>query len=479
MSECACSLPPSNNHKLIFIINYLAASTYGQEFYIGFFRNLGGRFTTLEIVVGTPATSAEFKVETNDEVLYEGTVTSSTPIVIGVDGAFQVTNNKFTSRQKGLHIYSKGSEPIYILAKNSVTFVNLGAYLAYPCQTFEANSAYEYFVISADDPNDATLSQFLLVGCESDTEITVIPTQTVSIPEDPQNDDNAMASIELGTTSHQFILHKMQTLLISSVDDLTGTKIISNKPLTVISGHECANIPPSRSGCEPLAVQIPPVFTWGTEFLLAPFSGRSGAQTFKAITSQDNTFFTSTCGTTSEETREDTVFQLDTDEYCYLKASKPVLLAQLSFGGSLDRLGDPAIAMISPIDQYIRETEFFSLPIREFSSNYISITVRAEHYIPDSILLDGNRITCMWQEIYSDAITFDIVGYGCNTAISSESAVHTQHTVTHSDSGGLISVLAYGFSTFPAQGYAYLTGQELKVSVIETGNQTHNNVTML
>lgn len=439
--------------------------------------NIGGSdFTNLEVVVGTRATSAQFKIETNDGVIHEGTSTSSSPTAVSVASTFQVANSEFANRYKGLHIYSTGSESIYVLVKNFVTFVNLGAYLAYPCIRFETDAAYEYVVVSADDPDDLLNSEFLLVGCENDTEITIVPTQTVSIPQDPQDQDSAMTTVDLGTTSHQIILHTMQTLLISSVDDLTGTKIISNKPLTVISGHECANIPSSRSSCEPLAVHVPPTFTWGTEFLLAPFAGRRGNQTFKAVTSENNTFIATVCGTTSNEVRVNTVFQLDTNKYCYLESSKPVLLTQLSFGGSIDNMGDPSIALISPIDQYIRETEFFSLPTFEFSNNYISITVRIEHYNPDRILLDGAKVNCEWQEIYNNTFTFDIVGYGCNTTVSSNFFSHTRHIVTHSDANGLISVLAYGFGAFPVQGYAYLTGQELQSTAIVDPGTYYNNL---
>ena len=427
--------------------------------------NIGGSdFTSLQVVVGTRATSAQFRIETSGGVIHEGTTTSSSPTAVSIDNTLQVANSQYTNRNKGLYIYSTGSESIYVLVKNFITFVNLGAYLAYPCIRFETDAAYEYVVVSADDPEDVLRSQFLLVGCENDTEITVVPTQTINIPQDPQNSVSVMTTVDVGTTSHQIILHTMQTLLISSVDDLTGTRIISNKPLTVISGHECANIPSSRSSCEPLAVHVPPTFTWGTEFLLAPFAGRHGVQTFKAVTSENNTFVTTVCGTTSNETRTNSIFQLNTDKYCYLESSNPVMLTQLSFGGSIDSMGDPSIALISPIDQYIHETEFFSLPTFEFSNNYISITVQIEHYNPDRILLDGAKVNCEWQEIYNNTLTFDIVGYGCNTTVSSDFVSHTRHTVTHSDANGLISVLAYGFGAFPVQGYAYLTGQELQLT---------------
>ena len=456
-------------HSIKYHANHFAATTYGKKFYVGFLSNIGGSIlTNLEIVVGTPDTSAEFIVESSNGVIHQGTVTSNVPVAIDPGHDFQVLSNDYTGRLKGLHIYSTGNESIYILAMNSVTLVNFGTYLAYPCLTFENESEYEYFAISVDSA--VGFSQFLLVGCENDTKITLVPTQNISIPQDPQNQQSNPINIEAGATSHQFTLHTLQTLLISSDNDLTGSKITSNKPLTVISGHQCATVPSTSAGCEPLAVQVPPSFTWGTEFLLSPFAGRRGVHTFRAVTSQGNTSFKSVCGLLREfERRESTIFELNTNEHCYLKTSKPVLLTQLSFSGVIDGMGDPAIALISPIDQYIHETEFFSLPTEEFSDQYISVTVAAEHYNPTAILLDGRMINCQWQEIYNSTSPVDIIGYGCNTTVSRVSANHTRHTVTHSNPGGLISVLAYGFSTFPALGYAYLTGQELKVSDVETG----------
>lgn len=158
----------------------------------------GGSFANLQAVVGTPDTSAEFKVESNNGVIFEGTVFSGMPVTIQLDREFQVTSSDFVERQKGIRIYSTGSESITVLAKNSVTFINFGAYLAYPCRTFETNSAYEYVVISVNSA--VALSRFLLVGCESDTVITVIPTQMVSIPQDLQDSLSASTNIETGAT---------------------------------------------------------------------------------------------------------------------------------------------------------------------------------------------------------------------------------------------------------------------------------------
>ena len=319
-------------------------------------------------------------------------------------------------------------------------------------------------MISTGEPEGYYFSQFLLVGCENDTTITITPSKEVELPENLQEPHSAYLGINPGSTSHQLKLHQMQTLLLISSEDLTGTKITSNKPLTVISGHECANVPLSASGCEPLAVQVPPVATWGTRFLLAPFAGRSSNQTFKAISSKNSTSFISICGMNyTQITHNAAVFSLNTNEYCYLESTESMLLIQLSPGVTTDYKGDPAIALISPIDQYVHEIEFISLPTSDFLSSFISVTVPAEHYSPNQILLDGAAINCEWQEVYD--IDRNVIGFGCSKALFSEASMPTQHTVSHLAHGGLLSVLAYGFnSASPARGYAYLTGQKLKIS---------------
>ena len=44
--------------------------------------------------------------------------------------------------------------------------------------------------------------------------------------------------------SFNFVLHSLQTFFVFKPHvDLTGTKIISDSPLTVISGHEAARVP--------------------------------------------------------------------------------------------------------------------------------------------------------------------------------------------------------------------------------------------
>ena len=439
------------------------ASSTGKDFYIGFMRGVGGGgHVILRLLIGTTASNATYRVTgANDQLLASGVVVQGSHASIDIPSdMFEVVGSGFSDRAKGIHVHSN-DEPIFVIAENIFRFVNYGTFLAYPCLTIESESSYEYYVISTNDPSDFFLSQVLLVGCENDTTISVEPTQTVTIPLDTQS-VSADESIAPGSTSHEFTLHQMQTLLLSSFDDLTGTKIVSNKPLTVISGHECAGVLGVDSGCEPFAVQVPPAIAWGNRFLLAPFAGRDGPQLFRVI-SAEPTDLTYTCGSSTEFANNITEFLFNSSEYCYLHSEKPILVVELSFGVHIDNMGDPAIAPISPIDQYVSKTTFFTLPTNDFPNNFISVTVLAEHFNASAILLDGVPIACTWEDIFLPSGIR--VGYGCSHSVQSGVTTPQQHTLSHMD-GGLVSALVYGFSSLPGpdQGYAYLAGQNITVN---------------
>ena len=444
-----------------------SASTYGMEFVLGFLPNLNGHsLTELKLIIGSPAENVSFVVETVDSMIYQGSVSSNAPVSIAISSELDVLGVIPSERQKGIRITSVNDDPIFILGANFIESFNYGTFLAYPCPgELDANEVYEYRILSV---NPDTFSIFMLVGCSNDTQVTITTTQNVTVPNNFQNPDSDYIFLQKGV-EYDVSLHQMNTLLIFAYQrDLSGSKIVSNKPLTVIGGNDCAYVPQNSFDCEPISVQIPPVTTWGTHFLVAGYAGRMSDQLhFSVVPTEENTTLESTCGD-STIVHAQVPFQLalDSDEpYCYFNFTKPVFLAQLAYGRSTDNLGDPAISVISPIDQYINRIEFLLLPTNDFPSSFISITIPAEHYDPNSILLDGTIVNCEWVEIYINRSN-NIVGYGCNVTMPAQSSTTpTQHTLSHSDPNGRISATVYGFRASPAQGYAYLSGQKLEVTV--------------
>ncbi len=57
--------------------------------------------------------------------------------------------------------------------------------------------------------------------------------------------------------------------------DLSGSRIVSDKPVGVVSGNECANVPKTINGCDFICEMEIPVTLWGKEYLLTPIAGRN------------------------------------------------------------------------------------------------------------------------------------------------------------------------------------------------------------
>ena len=156
-------------------------------------KNYEGTVDYLRLVVSAEGSSSvQFSVETSSGVLYTGTTTASSPVTVNLPTSLVTNDATYTYRNKGVHVYTTGQGAISVLAINFKS-TSVGEYLAYPSQNI-SDAPYEYYIVSTDSLVSAADSEFLLVGCEDDTTISITPTQTVSIPTDVQSSSSSLQS---------------------------------------------------------------------------------------------------------------------------------------------------------------------------------------------------------------------------------------------------------------------------------------------
>ena len=303
-------------------------------------RNLQGDTDALILYITTPSVSpVEYIVETTSGVQASGNVTNNSTATVNLPVSLVTNNALYSSRFKGIHVYTINGGDISVLVVND-QHNTIGDYLAYPYQVFPL-SQYQYYAVSTGTLLSGSLSEVLLVGNEDNTTVTVVPTQTVTVPVDIQT--NSGSRTVAAGSSFTFTIHRMQTFLIGVPGlDISGTSIISDKPLTVISGHECGNIP-LICCCQHITEQIPPTVTWGTNFFLTPYFGHSVGPYFKVVASESQTTLILTCtlnnslssNTTYLELAGDVVTfeSLSNSSYCYIESDKPILVTQLGPSG--------------------------------------------------------------------------------------------------------------------------------------------------
>lgn len=375
---------------------------------------------------------------------------TSLPIIQGINTNWMVSNSEYSNRHKGIKLISENNN-ISVLVLNLLSG-SYGEYLAYPCHDLGQEN-YTYIAVSSTSQLPTAHSQILFVGCQNNTRITIIPTTQVELPWNVQVANDSMFTVKEGE-SHTFMLNEQQTLVLRSIGDLTGTKVVSDKPLTVVSGHECGNVPHRFGFCEHLTVQIPPSATWGTDFLLVPFANRS-LQVYRITKIHNNTTVISKCAGSQAQLVTSSQLPLN-NAHCSLSADKPIFVVKLAEGGENDKIGDPVISVVPPVQQYINSVSFFVYPRSFFWYNYIGVTVNNKHFSHDSILLDSRPINCIWTAL--DSIRNGTLGHACTLTI--ESGIHTMR---HKHENGSFSVIVYGYHQSIHQAYAYNAGMKLNV----------------
>ena len=297
------------------------------------------------------------------------------------------------------------------------------------------------------------MSQFVLVGCRNNTNITITTTQSVIVPTDPQISGSPTFTLA-PDTEYKIMLHASETLLVSvAYADLTGSKIVSDRPLTVVSGHEASRIPAGASDADPISTQIPPTVTWGKKFFLTPMQGRT-SQNYKMIASENDTLVQRKCGindpinltlTNAGDSAEIQTYQ---NEYCSLLSDKALMVAGLARGHATDGYGDPALFVIPPVEQYMNSIIYTTLSL---ASSYHSIVLPADEYYNNGVVFDGITYNYTWIQIYNP--DGSVGGYGYSAAASNS------HTISHTHANGKLMVNVYGWTTYG--GYGFTAGMML------------------
>ena len=409
-------------------------------------RNFNGQTNNLWLFITTPSSCpVNYTVEQRTGVIATGTVTNTSPVNVSLPHSLVTLDSSYSNREKGILVYSDPNPiSIVLVHYRDLTY---GDYLAYPYQEYPV-SQYQYYLVSVGSLL-GLLSEALLVGNVDNTTVTITPTQTITVPQDIQNQASSSITVNAGT-SFNVTIHRMQTFFFGTTMDISGTSIVSDKPLTVISGNECGFVPDNVFNCDHLTEQIPPTVTWGKQFLLTPYAGRS-RQYYKIIAAENDTTINYTCSdvgtsTISLTSPGDFSFQFSNNGiYCSLVSNKPVLVVQLGPGVNLSPGGDPVISMVPPIDQYSESVTFISLDISEFTSHHVNIA----SVTIDTILMDGQPLSLTWNNIFDS--DNNIIGYGTQILITDL----TSHTIT-SMSNTKFSTMVYGFANLV--GYSYSAG---------------------
>ena len=459
--------------------------------------------TALFVTTDDPEDPVEFIVEYFGIInTFEARKGRTTLVNLPVGKAGEIGDIRVTAedeRNKGVRV--KATDPTKLLTVYGINDadVSTDAFLALPCHRYPVVQ-YNYFVFSANTilMIGTFRSRFLIVPCEDTTRITVRPTQQIQA-----NADLTGSPVPLLVPAGSQVviqMNRLTTAQFNSDSDLTGTIIESDKPISVLVGHECGQVPEDMTACDHLIEQVPPDTTWGTQFFTVPLDVRESGERYKVGTVVDNNQVTVTCTTEGQTTPRlqmtrtlpsqdgrnymefDTIGD-DTNgvtpsyrrDFCCIETTKPAIVMMYSKGHSLDEItlpgvagtqGDPFMLLVPPVSQYSNNytvttakqvrTDFsghisFVIPIQFFDNSAISriyscqnaLTINGTTFRPDS---GYYPIFCSNNEI---------CGYGAYSSLPVG-----DHQVSYNVSGAAMNLFVYGI--LREISFAYPAGFEME-----------------
>ena len=410
---------------------------------------------TLAII--TPENSpVAFQVSSPYGYYYSDTVYPSSYYYLTLPGFLTVDYD--TERSKGILV--KTTDPSQSITLSGMNYEQYtgDAFLALPPGPVMEEYTYVTNSMLWTNRSDVSIpSLVLLVGTDDSTTVTIFPTEYVIIPYDLR--DGAQWIVYPGQ-SYTVTLDRLQTYQIESSRDLTGSRIVSDKPLSVFAGHECTDVPGGVQACDHLFEQVPPTSTWGRFFFLVSSDSynRVSPEWYRIVSSQEHTTITITCFRLEDSLHAFSYnayipnvggfeqFQMERDNYCYATADKAVLVMQYAYGGYANNgNGDPFMMMIIPTEQYITNTTIHFFSYYNFI-NDITIVVLQQDYPSGDVLLDSSIITSEWIELYCSE--GELCGYTLRLPVDTGN-----HSLRHLSSSVPVAVYVYGFEYY--QGYGY------------------------
>ncbi|XP_072034140.1 uncharacterized protein [Amphiura filiformis] len=334
-----------------------------------------------------------------------------------------------TGPQNGT-IWVRANRPITVHGVNSQIKSHDG-FLAVPV----LGLGLEYFAASYA-ASGLDRSQMIITGTQDFTRVTIQPIQRLQYKGRWFN---------IGDTI-LFTINRFNSVQIQAEGDLTGTRILSDKPVSVMSGTTCSLVPQQLNRCDHLVENVPPVATWGKRFSVLPFLNRTSGHVLRVLASRPNTrfytlgqVFVLQRGGLFREFNQPVTFPMS------IVSDKPVLVLQYAKGGAADRTGDPFMTIIPPVEQYVAGSVTFNSfdqsgkdSFRSFASISVTSWDLFNTFLNNEALLSHNKHKTWPQQDWMRLMKFN-ADYRITLGKGS-------HTIANPIPGARFAAIAYGFT---------------------------------
>ncbi|XP_019621165.1 PREDICTED: IgGFc-binding protein-like [Branchiostoma belcheri] len=400
----------------------------GTEFVVGFLQNHGT--SQLELFITSASSEPATVTITAPGASYteQLVVTDAAVQVVTLPRSVMLTGHE--RAQKGVLVTADREIILYGVNKEKHT---TDGFLGLPVDVL----GKEYFVASYT-PLNLYPSEFAIFGVEDGTSVSVTLKGTVSYN---GRDYHAGSVITL-------TLDRLEAIQFQGrhPSDLTGTHIESDKPVSVMSGVRCANVPTGITACDHLVEQVPPVNSWGQRFVTVPLALRRGGDIFRLVAARDGTDVTVT-GVTPRTLNACDVWELDlsSSTYTTITSSQPIMVLQYSKGQSSDGINtDPFMMYLAPVEQFAADYTFATVDsLSATYTSYVNIVIKTSQ--TSGLTYDGNP--------FPSSTTWTPIPDTDLSATQLHISTKGTHKIKHQSAIVTFSLVYYGFSSYDSVGF--------------------------
>ena len=411
----------------------LGQSAEGTDFWFGFLEHRDSDINTKVVMITANTNTTGTVSMPSGEFSENFSVAANAVTIIELPAVTEVQGSEFI-QDLGIHLTAAAPVTVYIhqyFSKRSE------ATLVLPTEVL----GKEYYVMSYSgiDFNDESYrSEFMVVATEDNTTVQM----TLS--------DATKEGMPAGSTVDDLVLQRGQVYQIQGhkgTSDLTGTHIISDKPVAVLAGSEWSEVPLGCSARDNLLEMMFPVETWGQSFIAQPFAG-SDVNRIRILAAEDNTLVTVSGSSNYPD------LTLNRGEYSEIAASvplfisgdKPITVANYITGFSCSGAdnGDPSMVLLNSNEQTRDTVTVYNSAFEDIEENYINIVMLTDD-IP-LVTLDGVPIENLG--------TPEIIAGNPEFSYLSVPVTAGSHTIISEGCGIIATCYGLGF----AESYAYAGG---------------------
>ncbi len=203
---------------------------------------------------------------------------------------------------------------------------------------------------------------------------------------------------------------------LNDLEDVSGSYIKASKPVAVVSGNQCANVPAGVPWCDFTSEMELPIKTWGTEYHVTPIAKRANNPVIRVFVRDKNTTLYRDGKQWRVVNRNTRFFNsgfIESRSYdgpprpVVISGDKPIYVVLYNPGQADDNVpSDPFQLVLTPLEQYQTEIVFCtpgakggSLP---FTEHYVNLVYQMTDYgtLPDDVefakVVDGKF---KWQPV--------------------------------------------------------------------------------